>query len=344
MSIEKLISETFTAHEHLAPDSEQVLAATRERIDRGRTVFSRPIVVAAGVVVLTLAAVAAVALNRFDAAPDGTGTDTLAVGATPTGKPAIPDLKMPFSLGWLPPGEVYYLKREVYRRNAPEPPAEYGGEYMLTVTSAERVLDISVTHLGGELDSSAFKTSPVRPTSINGQHGFESTNPAAPGGYAVKWAHPDGGQMWAHVNPQYGSNVPPNQLAEIGRRIAKNVQFPGTAALSPTYGLRDLPARTAVCAFGVHNSLEPSRPDLWTSYEVGDCAEGPSIHLNESDPKDLPSTPGKPVLGHDTRYVDEDGYHKLFVLDAVDGDPVAIAGEVPVAELYAVANSLVLPN
>ena len=61
MEIEKLLKDTFTEHEHVAPDSDAVLAAARRRIENRRAV-SRPLAVAAGVVALTLAAVTVVAL------------------------------------------------------------------------------------------------------------------------------------------------------------------------------------------------------------------------------------------------------------------------------------------
>ena len=68
MNIENLIKDTFTAHEHDAPDSDAVLAAARQRIDSRRSGLSRPLAVAAGATVLTLGAVTAVVLNRPDAA------------------------------------------------------------------------------------------------------------------------------------------------------------------------------------------------------------------------------------------------------------------------------------
>jgi hypothetical protein len=55
-------------------------------------------------------------------------------------------------------------------------------------------------------------------------------------------------------------------------------------------------------------------------------------------------TAGQPVQGHETRYVDENGYFKLFVVKAVKGKSVAIAGKVPLADLYDIGNRLVLPN
>ena len=38
------------------------------------------------------------------------------------------------------------------------------------------------------------------------------------------------------------------------------------------------------------------------------------------------------------------GYHRLWVLDAVGGAPVVVAGPVPQADLYDIANRLVLPR
>ena len=50
------------------------------------------------------------------------------------------------------------------------------------------------------------------------------------------------------------------------------------------------------------------------------------------------------MQGHATRYVDENGYHQLWVLNAVEGGPVVVAGRVPLADLYDIANRLVLPH
>src|SRR5205814_10159964 len=145
MDIENLIKDTFTAYEHDAPDSDQVLAATRQRLDRRRAVVGPPLVAGAGVVLLALAAVAVVALNR--PAHD----NQVATGAGPAGGPAaveapanvgIAELTMPYSLGWLPPGKADYLARRINIGGSaanPDKPV-YGGEYMLTVTSGRQVL------------------------------------------------------------------------------------------------------------------------------------------------------------------------------------------------------------
>ena len=88
MNIESLIKETLAAHERDAPDGDAVLAAARRRIDRGRTVPGRPLAVAAGVVVLTLAAVTVVALSRSGSA-DENEIAAPANKSTASTKPAI---------------------------------------------------------------------------------------------------------------------------------------------------------------------------------------------------------------------------------------------------------------
>jgi hypothetical protein len=50
------------------------------------------------------------------------------------------------------------------------------------------------------------------------------------------------------------------------------------------------------------------------------------------------------VQGHPTRYTDESGYLSLYVLDAVHGQPVRVAGRQPLDELYRIADGLVLPQ
>jgi hypothetical protein len=158
MDIEKLIRETLTVHENDAVDADTVLAATRQRIDRGRAVLSRPLAVAAGVVVLTLAAVTVVALNRSDPA-DGARVAG-PVHKTPAAQ-AIEDLRMPFSLGWLPPGSVDYVARRINIGASAQDPAVpvYGGEYMLTVTGNGPALDVDVREFRmAGVDEAAFKS------------------------------------------------------------------------------------------------------------------------------------------------------------------------------------------
>lgn len=348
--IEKLITETFTAHEHVAPDGDKVLAAARQRIDRRRTVLSRPLAVAAGVVVLTIAAVTVVVLNRpgTAAAP----ADKVQVSdpvSTASTEPAADGLPMPYALDWLPPGSVEYLAQRINiggTADNPDAPL-YGGEYMLTVTANGQVLNVDVQQFRmTSVDDAAFKSGPGAPVTINGQRGVESSFSDSVGGYELYVAHQDGGSMYVNVSAEYGSTVPAQQLVDVGRRIAQNIRFPGTTTVTPAYGFRDLPGGTRICAFGVEKGFGPSSAgsEYSTSYSLGTCATRPPVNVSTGDKDDPAGTPGEPVQGHATRVVEENDYHRLWVLDAVDGDPVAVAGSVPLTDLYAIANSLVLPD
>jgi hypothetical protein len=351
MDTENLITDTFTAHEHVAPDADTVFAATRQRIDRRRTVLSRPLAVAAGVVALTLAAVTAVALNRSDPA------DNAQVGAPPTEAqatgpatdPAAPGLAMPFDLGWLPQGEVDYLARRVNIGGADNDQDKplYGGEYMLTVTINGQVIDVDVQQFRMvQVDHATFKSGPGSPVTINGQPGVESSVSDGPGGYELYVAHPDGGSMYVNVSPENGGTADAQQLTDIGRQIAQNIRFPGTTTVTPAFSLRDLPNGLRICAFDVEKGFGTASDgaESSTSYELGTCATMPPVHVYTAD-KDKPAgTAGQPVQGHQTSYVDENGYLTLWVLDAVKGAPVAIAGKVPLTDLYDIANHLVLTS
>lgn len=355
MEIEKLIKDTFEAHEHLVPSDTEVLAAAQARIKKKRA-MTRPLAVAAGVVVLTLAAVTAVVLNRpadnTTAAGQGAITTTDPASTAPA-EPAVPPVTMPYSLDWLPPGDVAYLARRINigSKDANLEHPLFGGEYMLSVTNDGQVLNIDVQEmLMSEPDEAAFKSGPGSPVTVGGRHGVESSVSDGPGGYELYLAHPGGsGSMYVNVAPSYedGSTASAEQLIDVGRRVAENVRFPGDTLVNPAFGLRDLPAGLKVCAFDVERGFDSDSPSdgvgSTTGYELGDCTVMPpvQVHITGKDPD---GTPGQPVLGHETRLNDEGGYRTLFILDAVAGEPIAVAGKVPAEQLYEIANHLVLPD
>jgi hypothetical protein len=354
MNIENLIKDTFTAHEQDAPDSEAVLAAARQRIDNRRSGLSRPFAVAAGATVLTLGAVTAVVLNRPDPAEQSqiTATANGSQGSRTTAaapQAAATGLQMPYSLGWLPPGSVAHRAHRINVGSSAANPAAplYGGEYMLTVTAGGQVLEVDVQQVRMvPVDQATFKSGPGKSVTINGQPGVESSVSTGPGGYELYVAHPDGGSMYVNVSAAPGSTAPAQQLVDAGRRIAENIQFPGTTTVTPAFGLRDLPNGMRICAFDVEEGPGRSTagPGITTSYSLGTCTVQPSIHVHSAVVGNPAGTPGQPVQGHATRYVDENGYLQLWVLDAVDGAPVVVAGRVPQADLYDIADRLVLPH
>jgi hypothetical protein len=354
MNIENLIKDTFTAREHEAPDSDAVLAAARQRIDSRRSGLSRPFAVAAGATVLTLGAVTAVVLNRPDPVEQSQTIATAANGSQGSQTPvptsqAAAGLQMPYSLGWLPPGSVAYRAHRINVGSSAANPNVplYGGEYMLTVTADGKVLEVDVQQFRMvPVDEAMFKSGPGQSVTINGQRGVESSVSTGPGGYELYVAHPDGGSMYVNVSAEHGSTAPAQQLIDAGRRIAENIHFPGTTTITPAYGLRDLPNGMRMCAFDVAQGMDrsPAGPGITTSYSLGTCTVQPSIFVNNAVGGEPTGTPGQPVQGHATRYADENGYHRLWVLDAVGGAPVVIAGRVPEADLYDIANRLVLPH
>ncbi|HWO67880.1 MAG TPA: hypothetical protein VNO31_48375, partial [Umezawaea sp.] len=249
----------------------------------------------------------------------------------------------------LPPGSVAY---RAHRINVGSSAANqgaplYGGEYMLTVTADDQVLEVDVQQFRmTPVDEAMFKSGPGKAVTINGQRGVESSVSTGPGGHELYVARPDGGSMYVNVSAAPGSEVPAQQLVDAGRQIAENIHFPGTTTVTPAYGLRDLPNGMRICAFDVSQGPDrsPVGPGTSTSYSLGTCTVQPSIFVNSAVVGDPTGTPGQPVQGHETRYVDENGYHRLWVLDAVGGGPVVIAGRIPEADLYDIANRLVLPH
>jgi hypothetical protein len=336
--VEKLVTETFRAHEPDVPDGDAVLAAVRERVGRRRAVSVRPLAVAAGVAAMALAAVTVVAVTR----PDLAATDD--VGPA-DGAEKIADLVMPYSLGWLPPGSVDYSARRINIGGDDEDPDSplYGGEYMLTVTADGQDIFIDVQQFRmTPVEDAAFKSGPGRAVTVNGQRGVESSRFGGPHGYELYVAHPDGGSMYVHVSVEPG-RITTAQLDDIGHRIAENIRFPGTTTVTPNFGVGELPDGMRVCAFGVSGPSDVL-PEGSTDYLLGTCDTPPPIFVNTPVGDGPPSTVGEPVQGRETRYVKEEGGYRVWVLDAVDGGPITVDGDVPLADLYEVANRLVLPR
>ncbi|GLY34182.1 hypothetical protein Amsp01_002060 [Amycolatopsis sp. NBRC 101858] len=343
MDIENLIKDTFTAHEQDTPDSDRVLAATRERLDRKRAVVSRPLAAGAGVVLLVLAAVAVVVLNRpahDNQVATGAGPAAGPAAVAAPAKPGIADLTMPFSLGWLPPGKADYLARRINIGGSAAKPDKpvYGGEYMLTVTSGRQALLVDVQEMRSmPVGHAAFKSGPGQPVTIGGRAGVESSHSGGPGGYEVYLTHPEGGSLYVNVAAQPGSTAPAQQLIDAGRRVAENIAFPGKTTVTPAFGLGTLPDGLRMCAFDVE---EASR----TAYSVGTCSTLPPIQVRSDESSQVRGTAGQQVQGHATRYVDENGYRTLWILKAVHDEPIAVAGPGELTELYAIADHLVLPH
>ena len=353
MNIDTLLRDTFTAHEDLAPDAEDVFAAVQQRVAHQHGGLKRPLAVAAGVAVIVAVVGGAAALSRhaekqpaFKAAASETATPP------PRESPArIAPLTMPYDLGWLPPGSVTYVARRINigAVSRTSPPL-FDGEYMLIVTTASGDIDVDVQQFPGDLSGSGFKSGPGTPITIGGRDGIESTNAGGPGGYEVYFQDADGGLMYVNVAAHHGDTVPADQLSTIGRRVADNVRFPGTSTVEPSFGIGYVPAGATVRAFDV-DKLPADAPmadgtsGSITSYDLGTTTTQASVAYVSTVGNAMPSgTPGRDVQGHATRYRDDSGYRSVYVLDAVDGQHVMISGSQPLSELYKIADGLILPK
>jgi hypothetical protein len=118
------------------------------------------------------------------------------------------------------------------------------------------------------IDQVTVNSGPGNPVTIGGRRGVESSSADGPGGYELYVAHPDGETMYVHLGVEFGSTVPAQQLVDNGRRIAENIRFPGTATVTPSFGLGAVPDGMRVCA------LSPAacrRPTCTTSPTISSC-------------------------------------------------------------------------
>jgi hypothetical protein len=120
----------------------------------------------------------------------------------------------------------------------------------------------------------------------------------------------------------------------------RDVAFPGTTTVAPAFGLGKLPDGLRMCTFDVEKG-GPGGPR--TSYSVGTCSALPPVQVRSDESGQVRGTAGQPVQGHATRCLDENGYRTLWILKAVHDAPIAVAGPSAQAELYAIADHLVLP-
>lgn len=344
MNVDTLLKDTFAAREDLAGDPDAVLAAVRERIAHRPSPLGRPIAIAAGVVAIAGVASGAVALSHHDTR---SGTASMHQAAGPGHAAPIPAagstaLTMPYDLGWLPEGSAAY---HVRRLNDAEPGQSgrpvFDGEYILTVTASTGTTDIDVQQAPGDLAGARFKSGPGRPVTIDHRSGIEITNPD--GSYELYFDDAAGGLMYLDVRSESGGGAAEN--VATGRRVAANVRFPGTAQVQPSFGIGYFPPGTKVRAFDVESGLTlggtvingpVTQYEIWTRTTLQATVSTASAAG--------PGTPGRAVQGHPTRYTDENGYRTLFVLGAVDGKPVQLSGRLPLAELYTIADGLILPR
>ena len=172
---------------------------------------------------------------------------------------------------------------------------------------------------------------------IAGHAGIESVVAGGTGGYEV-WFRSSATQV-TYVSVAYSRAAGGDaaRLTAIGRKVAANLRHPGTHRVQPAFGVGFVLSGLHLIGFDVS--------DLGTSYALGvRGARMPSITVATNVAQDPNGTSGRRVQRYPTRVRDESGYRTVTVLHAVHGDPVQVAGSVPLARLYRIADGLVLPR
>jgi hypothetical protein len=351
MEIDQLVKDAFTAHEDLSPDEHEVMSAVQRRIRRRPSALVQPMAIAASVAVVAGTSVVAVLMSR-DHRGASSGAQQPAASVSAPHRPArstaprpssssIHPLTMPFDVGWLPSGSVAYYARRINLGSVHSSgrPLSFDGEYLLSVTTPNQVIDIDVAQTPGGLDGVHFKSGAGAQVTINGRRGIESVHAGGPGGYEIYFQDSAGGTMYVNAGPNDRSPAPTAaELTAIGRQVAQNVTFPGTAQVAPSFNVGDLPGGLRVLAFEVGLGR--------TSYALGRSGNSDSAAtVGIGSGHGLAgSTSGRTVQGHPTRYIVDHGYVSLYVLGAVNGNDVSVAGKLPLTQLYAIADGLVLPH
>jgi hypothetical protein len=343
MDLDTRLADTFAAHEHLVPDQDDVLAAVNRRIRHGRSAYTRPLAVAASIALVVGAVGGAVSLSHHRGhAPAGN------VQAASDHHQAASEQRTGDQTGGIEPVDYVARRINVGAENTGGAPL-FDGEYMLTVTTSDTALDVDVQQFPGDLQDAAFKSGPGGSVTIAGRPGIESTNAGGPGGYEVYFQDAAGGLMYVNVAAHPGESAPSAaQLTTIGRQVAGNVTFPGTAQVSPSFGIGYVPAGLKVRAFDVEglNDLPFANGATGptTSYELGTAGTLESAAYVGTNSLPPSGTSGRDVQGHPTSYLDDQGYRTLSVRGAVDGQTVSISsGSLSLAELYDIADGLKLP-
>ncbi len=362
MDIEQLVKDTFADHEHLAPHQHAVLADVRARTV-AHTRHHRPsgrnryLAVAASVAVVAGAATGAALLaGRDDPAPAAQPAHRTATASAPhpaasrrhaPAAPAIAALTMPYDLGWLPGGKIDYTARRINvgGMNEHSKPS-FDGEYMLTAHVAGQSVDIDVQEFPGGLGRPMSKCSAMTATRIAGRPAYQTADASGACGYELYFRDAGARTMYVNVMRSKGQANPAARMRAIGRRVAENVRYPGTANVRPGFGVGYVPKGAHVRAFDVEHTGSPlGGPGETTSYDLGTTAAQDPVATVGTNSVVSKGAPGRAVQGHPTRYVDDHGYRQLAVDGAVGKETVVIASNhLPKAQLYKIADGLVLPH
>lgn len=339
MTADRILTDTFAAHEHLAPDAEATLAEITRRLDDPHPARGRLAVVGAA------AAVAAVAAGA-----------TLLVGDEPVSRDAIPavspTLTAPYPVdtltvapGWLPPGEV-----------APEHVSTGYGDQTRTYQITRRpgsVLHLAVrTAPGSRLPTRSHLETTARDRTVAGRPAREWS---LPGQYYVVVALPRGRLASVSLHGDRGDTAA--GLAGIGRRVAEQLRLDRAERVDTDYELTSVPAGRAVMSLDVTLMTGEGVVAGGTSYTVAapstTAAErkGQSIHVAQYNrswrtmefrPAPPVTTPGREVQGRPTLVV-AGGGPTLWIDEIRPGVSIRLSTNAPGAsldDLYRIADGI----
>lgn len=216
-------------------------------------------------------------------------------------------------------------------------------------TSAAQKFYIDVQQMPYGLGDARIKYAPATSITVNGREGIEGVGP---GGYEVYFVDSAGGLVYVNVGPEAGSKVAADELASVGRQVARGVSRPGSTEVAAGFGLGYVPAGLKLTTFSVQTAslvlpMTPgSGPRTSTSHGLGSAtAVEPAITVTDTvRPSSSGGMSGRSVQGHATRYTVDQGVTYFTVLDAVDGYAIQISTSRPLGEIYQVADGLVLPQ
>lgn len=114
MDIDTLLSDTFAAHEYLAPNEDEISSVVHQQISQRRPGLTRGLAVAATVAVVAGGALViaghrhSVAAPRVQSAAGASSAQSESAAHSATGRlgATIAPLTMPFNLDWLPAGAM----------------------------------------------------------------------------------------------------------------------------------------------------------------------------------------------------------------------------------------------
>lgn len=344
MTADRILTETFAEHEHLAPDVEITLAGIARRLEDRRPAGGRLAVAGAAATVVAVAVGASLLLGDRPADP------SRSPAASPTLTAPLPVDTLKVAPGWLPPGEV-----------TPESVSTgYGVQTRLYQIARPSGMALSVlvgTSPGTELPTRSHIRTTARDLTVAGRAAREWSLPTE---YYVVVALPQARLATVSLRSEGGDAAA--ELAGIGRQVAGRLQLDRPEPIDVSYELTSLPSGRAVMSVDVtlvddegviaggtrYTVAAPTTTEEQRKRQSIYVAQyNRSFHTMEFRPQPpaLPVRPvqGRPVQGRPTWIYSTDGSPVLWVDEIRPGVSIKLSGAAPgttFAELYRIADGI----